>query len=80
MHSDCEPDFDAFRLEDFADRVRDLFVLARNEPRRLFHHRDVRAQPPKHLRELEPNVASANDDEATGQGVEFKQCRVGESL
>ncbi len=73
-----EPDLYAFRLQDFADRIRDLLVLARHEPRRLFHHRDFRSQAPKHLRELEADVASANDDKAPGQGVEFKQRRVGQ--
>ena len=55
-------------------------VLAGDKPRRLFNHRDFRAQPSKHLRELEPDVASAHDDEALRQGVEFEQRRVGESL
>ena len=73
-----EPDLDALRLQDFADRIRDFLVLARNKPRRLFHHRDFRSQPSKNLRELEPDIASANDDKALGQGVEFKQRRVGQ--
>ena len=73
-----KPNFYAFGLEDFADRVRDFLVLARNEPRRLFHHRDFGSQPPKHLRELKADVASANDNKAPGQGVEFKQRRVGQ--
>ena len=78
MHSDVEPDLDAFRLEDFADRVRDFLVLARHEPRRLFHHRDFRSEAPKDLRELKADVASADDDKTPGQGVEFKQSRVGQ--
>ena len=35
-------------------------------------------KPPKNLRELEADIASANDDKAPGQGVEFKQRRVGQ--
>ena len=65
-------------VEDFADRVRDLLVLARDQTRRLFHHRNRRSEPPKDLRELEADVASANDDEAPRQDVELKQRRVGQ--
>ena len=80
MHSDVEPDLYAFRLEDFADRIRDLLILARHEPFPLFHHRHFRSEAPKGLRELKANVTSANDDEALGQDVEFKQRRVGQRL
>src|SRR6202011_1830826 len=44
-----EPNFYAFRLQDFADRIRDLFVLALNQPRRLFDNRDFRSQASKNL-------------------------------
>ena len=61
-----EADLYALRLEDFADRVRDVFVLAGNQTRHLLHHRDRRPEAPENLRELEADVASANDDEARG--------------
>ena len=78
MHSAFEPTLDALRLEDVADRVRDVLVLARDQPRPLFHDRHRRSEPAKHLRELEADVAAADDDEVPRQGVELKQRRVGQ--
>ena len=37
-----------------------------------------RAEAAEYLRELEPDIASSDDDEARGQGVEFEQRRVGQ--
>ena len=50
----------------------------RNQPRRLFHHRDRRSQASKDLRELEADIASADHDKAARQHVEVKQRRVGQ--
>ena len=73
-----KPNLNALGLQDFADRIRDFLVLPRNEPRRHLHHRDLCSQSPKNLRELEADIAPANDDKALGQDVEFKQRRVGQ--
>ena len=71
-----EADFDPLGFERFADRLGDILILAGNQARHFFHDRHCGAEAPEYLRELEPDVASSDDDEALGQGVEFEQRRV----
>jgi len=61
-----EADRDALGFEDFADRVRHVLILAATQARRLLDHGDLGAEAPEHLRELEADIASADDDEMAG--------------
>ena len=68
----------AFGLQDRLDRVRHLGVLAGDQARRLFDHRDLGAEPAEDLGELEPDIAAADDHEMARQAIEFEQRRVGQ--
>ena len=49
--------------QNLANRFRDFFVLARDEARALLDDRHLRAEAAVHLRELQPDVAAADDDQ-----------------
>ena len=55
-------------------------ILAGNQARHLLHHCHSGAKAPEYLRELEPDVASSNDDKPLRQGVQFEQRRVVQRL
>ena len=65
-----EPDRNPFGFEDFANRVGHLVVLAADEMRAHLDHGDLAAEAAIHLRELEPDVAAADDDEMARQDVD----------
>src|SRR5271168_279956 len=71
-------DYNSFGFQGFADRVRHALVLAADQARHLLHHCDRAPKAPEYLRELEPDIASSDDNEARGQGVEFEQPRAGQ--
>ena len=71
-------DGDALVLEDVPDGRRDVLVLARGQPRTLLDDGDLGAEAPVHLRELQRDVAAADDDEMLGHGVEFEDADVGQ--
>ena len=48
------------RLQHAADRLRDIRVLPPDQPRPFLDHCDRRAEAPKDLRELEPDIAAAD--------------------
>ena len=52
-----------------ADLGRDVVVLARQQLRRALDHRDLRAEAPVHLRELQADVAAADDHQVLGHAV-----------
>ena len=62
-----QPDRDAFAFEDLPDRVGNVLVLARDQPRALLDHRHLGAEAAEHLREFEPDIAAADHDEVARQ-------------
>ena len=58
--------------------VGDVLVLAADQARALLDHRHLGAEAAEHLRELEPDVAAADDDQVAGQRVEREHRAVGE--
>ena len=61
---------DLLNLEDALDLRGDVFVVARDEPPAALDDGHPRAEPAIHLRELEGDVASAEDDEMLRQRVD----------
>jgi hypothetical protein len=61
-----------------ADRTRDLRILARDQRRRPLDNRHLGADAAVHLRELEPDVAAADDDQVPRHAAEFQYRRAGE--
>ena len=63
MHVRTGVNGDAFALEDAAHLLRHVVVLAPDETRPLLDDRHFSAKSPIHLRELEADVAPADDDQ-----------------
>ncbi len=61
----------ALGLEDRADAVGHVLILARQQARRTLHHRHGGAEPPHQLRELQSDVAAADDHQVLGHRVQF---------
>ncbi len=76
----AEDDVDALGLEDLFDGGRNILVFAGCQPRASFHDGHVSPEAPVHLRELERNVAAADDHEMGWHRVEFEDRDVGEEL
>ncbi len=68
----------ALPFEQLPDRLRDVLVLARNQPWRSLDHRHPAPEAAVHLRELQADVAPAHDHEVLGQGVELHHSGVRE--
>ena len=73
-----EPEGDAFAFEHRLDRGRHLLVLAGDDARRHLDDGDAAAEAPVHLRELEADVAAADDDQVLGQEIDVHHARAGE--
>jgi hypothetical protein len=58
-----QPDLHALSHQDVAYSLGDIFVLPSNQARSHFHNRHVAPEAAIDLSELQPNIASANDDE-----------------
>ena len=71
---------DALVGENGPDRLRNLLVLAGDQARPLLDDRDLGPEAPVHLRELEPDVAAADDDEMLGHPVERQDRAVGQVI
>ncbi len=67
---------DAFGLQDLLDGGRDILVLAGRQPRPLLDDRHVSAEPAVHLRELQCDVAAADDDQMLWHSVEFEDADI----
>jgi hypothetical protein len=65
-----QPEGDAFAFEHRLDRRRDFRILARDDARRHLDHGDAAAEAPVHLRELEADVAAADDDQVLRQKID----------
>ena len=63
-------DADAFVLQDLADRLRDVRVLARDQPLVALDDGHLAAEAPVHLAELQADVAAAEDHQVRGQEVD----------
>src|SRR5687767_5970930 len=75
-----QADLDALVLDDLADRGRNVFVLAADEPRPHFDNRHLGAETAKHLAEFEADVASADDDQVLRQEVDRHHRAVREEI
>ena len=73
-----EPHFQAFRFQDLLHRLRDVFVLAADEPRAHLDDRNAAAEAPVHLAELEADVAAADEQEMLRHEVDVHHRDVGE--
>jgi hypothetical protein len=71
-------DFYAFGFQERADRFADLGVFASDKPRALFDDRHLCAKATVDLRELQPDIAAADDHKAVGQRVGRKQRTIGQ--
>src|SRR5829696_167915 len=69
---------DALLDENGPDGLRNPLVLAGDQARPLLDDRDLGPEAPMHLRELEPDVAAADDDEMLGHPVEPQDRAVGQ--
>ena len=67
----------ALALEDRADLRCHVVVLARQQLVRLLHHRHLCAEAPVGLRELQADVAAADDEQVLGHPVDFHHAAVG---
>ena len=73
-----ETDPDAFALENLLHGLRHVLVFAADHAIGHLHDRDLAAEPPERLAELEPDVAAADHDQVLGQQVEVEDRGVGE--
>src|SRR5690606_16744981 len=62
---------DAFLLEDGLDGVRNLGILAADQTRSLLDDGDLAAEAAEHLREFQPDIAAADNDEMFGQEIDL---------
>ena len=69
---------DALAFHDLADRLRDILVLARDQPRLPLDHRHLRTEAAEHLRELQPDIAAADHRQMPRQGVQLQDRGVGQ--
>jgi hypothetical protein len=68
----------ALALKNVRDGGRDVLILARDDPWSHLDDGDAAAEAPVHLRELEADVAAADDDEMVWQLPELHHAAVGE--
>jgi hypothetical protein len=71
-------DGDALPEEDLPDRLRDVLVLAGDEPRRLLDDGHLRPEAPVHLAELEADVGATDDNQVFGHPIQAEDGGVGE--
>src|SRR5262249_50354457 len=73
-----QSDINVFVLEDIRDGARDILVLASDEIRRKLDHRDVTSESAIGLRELESDIAPAENDEVGRQKIYLHHRAVGQ--
>ena len=76
MHLAFDPNPDAFVLEDGADRVGYLLILAGDQARTHLDDGHQGPEPPVDLGEFKPDVAAAHHHEVSRNDVESKHSRV----
>lgn len=69
-------DSDALTAQDVPDSLRHILVFPGYQAGSLLDDGHIRAKPPVHLRELEANVAAADDDKMLRQPVQRQNGRV----
>ena len=72
-----ETDLDPVALEDLQYRVTDLRILPTNQARAHLDDGDLRAESSKHLRELQSDIASTDDDQVGRQRIQFHHAGAG---
>ena len=73
-------DCDALTFENVLDGGADVVVFARGKSRPAFDDRDLGAEPAEHLRELETDVAAADDHQMLWHRVEVEDADVREVI
>src|SRR6202030_2334041 len=73
-----QANLDPFGLENVLDGGRHILVFVLDEPRTHLDNRDVAAEAPEHLPELEADVAASDDDQVAGQKIDVHHRTVGE--
>src|SRR5689334_5626307 len=71
-----ELELDALALEDRLHFRRDVFVFTPDETRAHFDDGDAAAEAAIHLREFEPDVAPADDQQVLRQEIDAHDARV----
>ena len=74
----ADDDVDALGLQDVLDGRGDVLVLAGGQPRTPLDHGHAGAEAAVHLRELQRDVAAADDDQMLWQRVEFEDADIGQ--
>ena len=70
-----EQDVDAIIAENGCDGIGDVCVFVTEQLWTAVHDRDAASESPEHLRELDADVAAADDEEVRGKGVQFHDGR-----
>ena len=73
-----EVELHPFALENLAHLCGHFFIFARDQAVGVFEHCDFGPETPVHLRELEADVAAADDDQVRRQEVDRHHRRVGQ--
>jgi len=68
----------SFKLEDLANRVRDILVFTGNQSRILLDDGDLRAESSIHLRKLETDVTAADDNQMLRDEIDLHHPGIGE--
>ena len=75
---DAHVDVDAFGFQDVGDGRGGVLVLARDQPRGHLDHRHLAAEAAEDLRELQADVAAADDDQVRRDEIDVQHRAVGE--
>ena len=75
-----EDDLDPVLLEDRLNRLGNIGILARQQLSPPLDDRDLATEPPKRLRELDPDVAAAEHEQVGREMPELERADVGERL
>src|SRR5579859_6704683 len=68
----------SFLLKNYAHSIRDIGIFMVQQFGLPFYYRDIRAEAPKHLCKLQPNVAAAHDHQVRWQNIELEYRGVGQ--
>src|SRR5579864_4799575 len=66
-------DLDSLIDEQVLERCGDIGIFPTRQLRALFNHGDLGPESPKRLREFEPDVAAAENDQMPGQAIKLQR-------
>src|SRR5262249_39127232 len=75
-----QADPDAFALDDVANRVRHVLVLVLDEARSFLADSHLASEAAEHLSKLQSDIAATDDNQVTGQEIDFHHGAVGEVI